>query len=114
MLGALSTTYQINHRNIHRQHYCFHRSARQLMLVRPVNFHRIDQIFRRSFEIAANHFLKLFIFFSERVTCKKPVIESGRKFVKSMICVALPPDSAPVKLLIDDNVPLNPILFSIA
>ena len=42
------------------------------------------------------------------------MIESGRKFDKSMICVALPPDSASVKLLIDVNVPLNPILLSIA
>ena len=50
----------------------------------------------------------------KRVTCKKPVIESGRKFDKPRICVALPPDTASVKLLIDANVPLNPILFSIA
>ena len=112
-------SYQINHRNSHRWHYYFHRSARQLTLVRQVSFRQIGRIFQQNFEIAANHSLKCdifvcFIYLCGRITCTKPVIESGRKFVKSMICVALPPDSASVKLLIDDNVPLNPMLPSIA
>ena len=89
------------------------------MLVHQVSFHQIGRIFQQNFEITANHSLKCDIFvcfmsFCGRITCTKPVIESGRKFVKSMICVALPPDSASVKLLIDDNVPLNPMLPSIA